>query len=73
MFKVGDIVKVIGGRIGDRYKVISVDIDDALILRNINQTHQSMNFMTSNVGHLELDEVHYRKQKLEKICLKLGM
>lgn len=67
MFKVGDVVKVIGGRRGDRYRVISIDIANALILRNIHQTDPCMNFMSNDDGHLELDQVYLRRKKLDKI------
>jgi len=68
MFEVGDVVKVIGGRRGDRYRVISVEPNGKLILRNINRTDPSMNF-TSNgkFDHLEIDKVYLRRRKLDNI------
>lgn len=71
MFKVGDIVGVIGGRRGDRYRVISISVADVLILRSIHRTDSSMNFMVNDDGHLELDKTYERKKKIEKICSKL--
>jgi hypothetical protein len=71
MFKVGDVVRVVGGRRGDRYKVISVHPmypDAEMMLRNINQTHSSMNFTANNLdGHLELDKIYQRRKKLDNI------
>ena len=65
MFKVGDVINVINGRRGDRYRVIS--IEDKIVLRNIHQTNPRMNFTIDNFDGMKLDEVYYRKEKIEKI------
>lgn len=67
MFKVGDVVKVINGRRGDRYKVIYIHQDGGLLLRNVTQTEESMNFRAYTSDNLVIDETYYRKQKIEKI------
>ena len=69
MFKVGDIVKVVNGRRGDRYRVISIYSDgNGLILRNIHQTLPKMNFYSNNSdNHLKLDEIYQRNKKIEKL------
>lgn len=65
MFKVGDVINVINGKRGDRYRVIS--IEDKIVLRNIHQTNPRMNFTIDNFDGMKLDEVYYRKEKIEKI------
>lgn len=70
MFKVGDVIKVINGRRGDRYKVISIDLIDSkdkIVLRNIRQTDSCMNFTVRNFNGMELDKVYYRKEKIWNI------
>lgn len=71
MFKVGDVIKVVGGKRGDRYRVIAVHPiypDGEMILRNIHQTDSSMNFTANNWdSHLELDEIYLRRKKLDNI------
>lgn len=71
MFKVNDIIKVIHGRRGDRYKVISVFPTGEITLRKANLTERGMNFTANNSDNLELDNTYYRRQKLEKICSRL--
>lgn len=67
MFKVGDVVKVVNGRRGDRYRVIEINPYGGMVLRNIRQTNIDMNFRTDGSDHLELDKVYQRRKKLEKI------
>ena len=75
MFKIGDIVKVVNGRIGDKYRVIAVNSIfpyNELVLRNINQYDPNMNFISDDDGHLELDEIYLRQKKLKEICQKIA-
>ncbi len=70
MFKVGDVVKVVGGRRGDRYRVIAIHPmypHAEMILRNIHYSDPCMNFTSSDNGHLELDKIYLRRKKLDKI------
>ncbi len=74
MFKVGDIVKVVNGRRGDRYRVIAVNSvfpNNELVLRNVNQSDSNMNFTSYGDGHLELDEIYLRRKKLDNIIDRL--
>lgn len=75
MFKVGDIVKLKGGRRGDRYKIIAVHPvypNSELTLCNILQTDPCMNFVTYNYNHFELDKIYMRKEKLDNIRNKIN-
>jgi hypothetical protein len=67
MFKVGDVLKIINGRRHDRYKVISIDIEGNMVLRNTHQSHSRMDFRANITDNLELDKFYYRKEKIEKI------
>jgi hypothetical protein len=67
MFEVGDVLKVINGRRGERYRVIEIDSKGRMILRNIHQNDPHMNFRASNSDNLELDEIYYRRKKLDNI------
>lgn len=68
MFQVGDIINVIGGRRGDRYRVLSVGLGEKLVLRSVNRFDPSNNFtVTENLERFELDKIYARRKKLDKI------
>lgn len=71
MFQVGDVIRVPHGRFGDRYRVLSVE-GHKLVLRNVRQTSESMNFDSSDSWFI-YDEGYIRRKKLNKICSRLGI
>lgn len=66
MFEVGDILGVVNGRRGERYRVECILNDGRLVLRTTRPGNWN-NFTTENDDHLELDKVYERNKKINKI------
>lgn len=68
MFEVGNVVGVVNGRWGDRYRILSIDPDGVLVCRNVNTSDTSKNFpIRDGFEHLFVDRTYDRRKKLDKI------